>query len=140
YVKIEPQHLGQGQYQLSADEKLLKQKLALVVRDRVSLIGADLNQASKHLLQYICGLNEATAKGIVKYREEHGAFRSREQLKKIKGIGAVAFQQCAGFLTVSNPEEDSERGPPAKRAKTMEEWCPLDGTIVHPDDYKTAEK
>ncbi|CAI2302657.1 unnamed protein product [Caenorhabditis sp. 36 PRJEB53466] len=142
YVKIEPQHLGKGQYQLSVDEKQLKQKLALVIRDRVSLIGADLNQASKHLLQHICGLKTATAAGIVKYREEHGEFKARDELKKVKGIGAVAFQQCAGFLTVSNPSPDSAE-PPTKRSKLSNEkvkWCPLDGTIVHPEDYGTAQK
>uniref|UniRef100_A0A1I7T0Z2 S1 motif domain-containing protein n=1 Tax=Caenorhabditis tropicalis TaxID=1561998 RepID=A0A1I7T0Z2_9PELO len=142
YVKIEPQHLGKGQYQLSVNDKLLKDKLTLIVRDRVSLIGADLNVASKALLQNICGLNQATAAGIVKYRERNGNFKSREELKRVKGIGDITFQQCAGFLTVSCPDEDSNE-PPAKRVKVSSDklsWSPFDETLVHPDDYKSASK
>ncbi|KAF1770473.1 hypothetical protein GCK72_002292 [Caenorhabditis remanei] len=140
YVKIEPQHLGKGQYQLSVDDKLLKEKLVAVVRDRVSLIGADLNLASEHLLRYICGLNQTTASGIVKYREKYGRFKSREELKNVKGIGEVTYQQCAGFLTVSRPD-DSDDGPAAKRFKgSSESWSPFDVTTVHPEDYGVARE
>ncbi|EGT50691.1 hypothetical protein CAEBREN_28493 [Caenorhabditis brenneri] len=141
YVKIEPQHLGKGQYQLSVDDKLLKEKLVAVVRDRVSLIGADLNMASKSLLQSICGLNTSTATEIVKYREKHGRFRSRNELKRVKGIGEITFQQCAGFLTVTRPEASGE--PPSKRMKLeidVPRWSPFDETMLHPDDYEAAIK
>ncbi|EGT48472.1 hypothetical protein CAEBREN_05197 [Caenorhabditis brenneri] len=141
YVKIEPQHLGKGQYQLSVDDKLLKEKLVAVVRDRVSLIGADLNMASKSLLQSICGLNTSTASEIVKYREKHGRFRSRNELKQVKGIGEITFQQCAGFLTVTRPEGSGE--PPSKRMKLKTDvprWSPFDETMLHPDDYEAATK
>lgn len=142
YVKIEPQHLGKGQYQLSVNDKLLKEKLKVVVRDRVSLIGVDLNTASKSLLQNICGLNQTTASEIVKYREQHGRFKSREELKKVKGIGEITFQQCAGFLTVTTADDSSD-GPPTKRFKPSKEstgWSPFDETRVHPDDYNVASK
>lgn len=141
YVKIEPQHLGKGQYQLSVDDKLLKEKLVAVVRDRVSLIGADLNMASKSLLQSICGLNTSTASEIVNYREKHGRFRSRNELKQVKGIGEITFQQCAGFLTVTRPEASGE--PPSKRMKletNVSRWSPFDETMVHPDNYAAAAK
>lgn len=141
YVKIEPQHLGKGQYQLSVDPKKLNESLLNVVRDRVSFNGVDLNTASKNLLQRINGLNEKTAKEIVQYREQNGRFRSRAELKEVKGIGALTFQQCAGFLTVSRPD-DAEDGPPKKKFKkssTSKEWNPFDETIVHPDDYRTGE-
>ncbi|ULU11964.1 hypothetical protein L3Y34_015370 [Caenorhabditis briggsae] len=141
YVKIEPQHLGKGQYQLSINEKSLKGKLVDVVRDRVSLIGVDLNLASEALLRNICGLNSTTAAEIVKYRMQKGRFKSRAELKKVKGIGDVSFQQCSGFLTVSRPDELDQ--PAKKRFKTPDGvagWSPLDTTTVHPDHYGIALK
>lgn len=145
YVKIEPQHLGKGQYQLSVDEKLLKTKLTQVVRDRVSLNGADLNNSSRHLLKQVCGLGEATASAIVKYREENERFRSREELKRVKGIGEVVFRQCSGFLTISDPGSSSSptNEPPKKKLKksaVIFQWQPLDATIVHPEDYEKTEQ
>ncbi|PIC12471.1 hypothetical protein B9Z55_028367 [Caenorhabditis nigoni] len=141
YVKIEPQHLGKGQYQLSINEKSLKGKLVDVVRDRVSLIGVDLNLASEALLRNICGLNSTTAAEIVKYRMQKGRFKSRGELKNVKGIGDVSFQQCSGFLTVSRPDELDQ--PAKKRFKTPDGeggWSPLDTTTVHPDHYGIAMK
>uniref|UniRef100_A0A1I7TNU3 S1 motif domain-containing protein n=1 Tax=Caenorhabditis tropicalis TaxID=1561998 RepID=A0A1I7TNU3_9PELO len=123
YVKIPPQHLGKGQYQHSVEKELLVKKMEAIVRDKVSLIGADVNLASKQLLQNICGLNKEKAEAIIQYRKENGRFYSRNELKKVEGIDDTCFQQCAGFLTVSKERDD---------------WCPLDKTRVHPDDYEVA--
>lgn len=135
YVKIEPQHLGKGQYQHSVNKDELNAKLLQVVRDRVSLIGTDLNTASKHLLEKVCGLNGETAAAIVKYREENERFNSREELKQVDGITDDIFRMCSGFLRVYDPEPPSSR-PHSNRQKTPKpSWNPLDMTSVHPDDY-----
>jgi len=121
-VKIEPKAIGVGQYQHDMPQTRLSETLGGVVEDCVNSVGADLNTASPSLLSYIAGLNKTTAKNIVTYREENGAFRSRKELLKVPKLGPKAFQQCAGFLRVS------------------ESKLPLDNTAVHPESYAAAEK
>lgn len=119
-VKIEPKAIGVGQYQHDLPQTLLSDTLKGVVENCVNRVGVDLNTASAPLLSYISGLNISVAKNIVTYREENGAFSSREQLKKVPRLGPKAFEQCAGFLRI--PESDNI----------------LDNTAVHPESYKTA--
>lgn len=119
-VKIEPRAVGVGQYQHDMPQKRLEEALDGVVEDCVNTVGVDLNTASAPLLSRVAGLTGATAKNIVAWREEQGAFASRAQLKKVKGLGPKAFEQCAGFL----------RLPGAKN--------PLDSTAVHPESYPAA--
>lgn len=119
-VKIEPKAVGVGQYQHDMPQKRLEEALDGVVEACVNTVGVDLNTASAPLLGRVAGLSNATAKNIVAYREEQGAFTSRTQLKKVKGLGPKAFEQCAGFL----------RLPGAKN--------PLDATAVHPESYPAA--
>ncbi len=119
-VKIEPKAVGVGQYQHDMPQKRLEEALDGVVEACVNTVGVDLNTASAPLLGRVAGLSNATAKNIVAYREEQGAFTSRAQLKKVKGLGPKAFEQCAGFL----------RLPGAKN--------PLDATAVHPESYPAA--
>ncbi|SES82795.1 Tex family protein [Anaerobranca gottschalkii] len=121
-VKIPPQSIGVGQYQHDVDQKRLAALLGGVVEDCVNNVGADLNTASPSLLSYIAGIKPAIAKGIVKYREEQGAFKSREELLKVPRLGPAAYQQCAGFLRIKGGIE------------------PLDSTSVHPESYQAAEK
>lgn len=121
-VKIEPKSIGVGQYQHDVPPARLEESLSGVVEDCVNSVGVDLNTASVSLLKYISGVTNATAKNIVSYREENGGFSSRTELKKVKGLGPKAFQQCAGFLRI--PE-----------GKT-----PLDNTGVHPESYDSAKK
>lgn len=121
-VKIEPKSIGVGQYQHDVPPARLEESLSGVVEDCVNSVGVDLNTASVSLLKYISGVTNATAKNIVSYREENGGFGSRTELKKVKGLGPKAFQQCAGFLRI--PE-----------GKT-----PLDNTGVHPESYDSAKK
>ena len=118
-VKIDPKAVGVGQYQHDMPQKRLNETLDGVVEDCVNSVGVDLNTASAPLLARVAGL---TAKNVVAWREENGAFASRAQLKKVKGLGPKAFEQCAGFLRI----------PGAKKA--------LDGTAVHPESYPAAEK
>ena len=120
-VKIDPKAIGVGQYQHDMPEKELSAALDAVVEDCVNAVGVDLNTASAPLLQQVSGLNATTAKNIVAYREEHGAFTARSQLKKVPKLGPKAFQQCAGFLCV----------PESKQI--------LDHTGVHPESYAAAE-
>ncbi len=120
-VKIEPRAIGVGQYQHDMPQTRLSETLGGVVEDCVNSVGADLNTASPSLLSYIAGLNKTTAKNIVSYREENGAFRSRKELLKVPKLGPKAFQQCAGFLRVAE----------SKQA--------LDNTAVHPESYEAAE-
>ena len=120
-VKIEPRAIGVGQYQHDMPPKQLDAALDAVVEDCVNAVGVDVNTASPSLLRYVSGLNAATAKNIVAYREENGALTSRAQLKKVPKLGPKAFQQCAGFLRV--PESRNV----------------LDNTAVHPESYKAAE-
>ncbi|MBR1659452.1 MAG: RNA-binding transcriptional accessory protein, partial [Oscillospiraceae bacterium] len=120
-VKIEPRAIGVGQYQHDMPPKELDAALDAVVEDCVNAVGVDLNTASPSLLRRVSGLTAATAKNIVAYREENGAFSSRAQLKKVPKLGPKAFQQCAGFLRV----------PESKNV--------LDNTAVHPESYAAAE-
>jgi uncharacterized protein len=121
-VKIEPKHIGVGLYQHDVNQKQLAETLDAVVESAVNYVGVDLNTASWALLQYVSGLNKRTAKAIVKYREEHGAFTSREELKKVPGIGEAAFEQAAGFLRIPDGEN------------------PLDNTAIHPESYEATKK
>ena len=120
-VKIDPKAIGVGQYQHDMPQKRLDEALSGVVEDCVNAVGVDINTASASLLQRVSGLNAATAKNVVAYREENGAFTSRAQIKKVPKLGPKAFQQCAGFLRV--PESKSV----------------LDNTAVHPESYEAAK-
>ena len=121
-VKIEPMAIGVGQYQHDMPQAKLEETLDGVVEDCVNAVGVDVNTASPALLQRVSGLNKTTAKNIVAYREENGAFTSRKGLTKVPKLGPKAFQQCAGFLRV--PESSQV----------------LDNTAVHPESYAAAEK
>ncbi|VDL64076.1 unnamed protein product [Nippostrongylus brasiliensis] len=140
YVKIEPKHLGMGMYQHSVNAKKLSETLGLVVRECVSMRGVDVNVASVQLLEKVCGLNKKTASGIVALREKMGRIQSREDIKSVKGLGAKSFEQCAGFLKVTNLEGENGGfdGPKKKKRKTVTE--PLDSTIVHPTQYDIARR
>ncbi|MCA9080993.1 MAG: RNA-binding transcriptional accessory protein [Planctomycetaceae bacterium] len=116
-VKIEPQHVGVGMYQHDLDEKELQKSLDAVVESCVNFVGVDVNCASGALLSYVSGLNGNLAKKLVAYRDEHGPFRTRQQLLKVPGIGAATFQQAAGFLRIPGGDE------------------PLDNTWIHPESY-----
>ncbi len=121
-VKIDPKAIGVGQYQHDMPEKELDAALGGVVEACVNAVGVDLNTASAPLLKRVAGLNATTAKNIVAYREENGAFTSRAQIKKVPKLGPKAFEQCAGFLRV----------PESKQV--------LDRTGVHPESYDAAKK
>ncbi len=121
-VKIDPKAIGVGQYQHDMPPKRLDEALGGVVEDCVNSVGVDINTASPSLLQRVAGLNATTAKNVVKYREENGAFTSRKQILKVPKLGPKAYEQCAGFLRV----------PESKTA--------LDNTAVHPESYGAAEK
>jgi uncharacterized protein len=121
-VKIDAKSIGVGQYQHDVDQKLLQGSLDRVVESAVNKVGVNVNTASKHLLAYVSGLGPKLAENIVAYREMNGAFADRKQLKEIKGMGAVAFQQAAGFLRIRNGKN------------------PLDETGIHPESYKVLKK
>ena len=120
-VKIDPKAIGVGQYQHDVPEKQLDEALSGVVEDCVNAVGVDLNTASPSLLRRVAGLNATTAKNIVAYREEHGAFTARRQVLKVPKLGQKAYEQAAGFLRV--PESPQV----------------LDHTGVHPESYAAAE-
>lgn len=120
-VKIDPKNIGVGQYQHDVDQAKLRHSLDQTVESCVNQVGVNLNTASKHLLMYVSGLGSALAQNIVDYRKEHGVFTSRAQLKKVPRLGAVAFQQCAGFLRIPNAKN------------------PLDNSAVHPESYHIVE-
>lgn len=121
-VKIDPKAIGVGQYQHDMPQKRLTETLDGVVEDCVNSVGVDLNTASAPLLRRVAGITAATAKNIVARREQEGAFTSRAQLKKVKGLGPKAFEQCAGFLRLPHAAD------------------PLDGTAVHPESYPAARE
>ena len=121
-VKIDPKSIGVGQYQHDMNQKKLSDVLRGVVEDCVNKVGVDLNTASASLLEYISGISKTVAKNIVLYREENGKFENRKQLLKVSKLGPKAFEQCAGFLRISDGEN------------------PLDTTSVHPESYEAAEK
>lgn len=121
-IKIDPKSIGVGQYQHDMDKKRLDSVLGGVLEDCVNSVGVDLNTASVSLLKYVAGLNSGIAKNIVAYRDENGKFTSRSQLLKVTKLGAKAYEQCAGFLRITD-------------GKNI-----LDNTAVHPESYKKAEK
>lgn len=121
-VKIEPKHIGVGQYQHDVNQKKLDETLSSVVEDCVNKVGVDVNTASFSLLSYISGISKTMAKNLVSYRDENGIFKNREEIKKVKGIGPKAFTQAAGFLRIRNGEN------------------PLDNTAVHPESYDVAKQ
>ena len=120
-VKIEPKAIGVGQYQHDMPQKRLEEALDGVVEDCVNAVGVDVNTASPSLLRRVSGLTAVTAKNIVAYREENGAFTTRKQLNKVPKLGPKAFQQCAGFLRVPESKDI------------------LDNTAVHPESYGAAK-
>lgn len=120
-VKIDPKHIGVGQYQHDMNQKKLDSALTGVVEDCVNRVGVDLNTASPSLLSYVAGISGPVAKNIVKYREETGRFTNRRQLLKVAKLGPKAFEQCAGFLRISGGDEV------------------LDQTAVHPESYQAAK-
>ena len=121
-VKIDPKSIGVGQYQHDVDQSKLKHSLDQTVMSCVNQVGVNLNTTSLHLLTYVSGLGPALARNIIDYRREHGPFTSRAQLKKVKRLGDTAFQQCAGFLRISNAKN------------------PLDNSAVHPESYHIVEQ
>ncbi len=121
-VKIDPKAIGVGQYQHDVNQKRLAEMLGGVVEDCVNAVGVDLNTASPSLLKYISGISPAVAKNIVEMRETTGQFKSRAQLKKVKGLGGKAFEQCAGFLRI----------PGAANI--------LDTTAIHPESYDAVTR
>ncbi len=120
-VKIDPKSIGVGQYQHDVDQTALKKSLDDVVSSCVNGVGVEVNTASKQLLTYVSGLGPQLAKGIVEYRNEHGPFRSRAELKKIPRLGPKAFEQATGFLRIRDGEN------------------PLDGSAVHPESYHIVD-
>lgn len=121
-VKIDPKAIGVGQYQHDVNQKQLAGALSGVVEDCVNTVGVDLNTASPSLLQYVSGVSSAIAKNIVETRQTKGRFKSREELKKVKGLGDKAYEQCTGFLRI----------PGAKNI--------LDNTAIHPESYEAVDK
>ena len=121
-VKIDPKSIGVGQYQHDMNQKKLGEALGGVVEDCVNKVGVDLNTASASLLEYISGISKAVAKNIVAYREENGRFASRPQLLKVAKLGPKAYEQCAGFLRITEGKN------------------PLDATSVHPESYDATKK
>ena len=121
-VKIDPANIGVGLYQHDIKAKHLRDSLDAVVESCVNYVGVDVNSASPALLGYVSGLNQLTARRLYEYRQEHGPFRNREQLKEVAGIGDATFVQAAGFLKIPGAEN------------------PLDETWIHPESYEIAER
>jgi uncharacterized protein len=121
-VKIDPKSIGVGQYQHDMNQKKLSEALNGVVEDSVNKVGVDLNTASASLLEYVSGINKTIAKNIVDYREQNGRFTNRKQLLKVAKLGPKAYQQCAGFMRITDGDN------------------PLDATSVHPESYEATEK
>ena len=128
-VKIEPQHLGVGMYQHDLTQVKLNAALDEVVTECVSFVGVDVNSCSEFLLRKVAGLNISRARAIVEFREKQGDFVSREQLRKVKGIGEKVWNNCVGFIRVT-PSSGEKRGG----------GNPLDRTQIHPESYKLTEK
>src|SRR5207248_2249805 len=119
-VKIDPKAVGVGLYQHDVDQKELAAMLDRVVVSCVNFAGVEVNAASAALLKYVSGINTRVANAIIKYREAHGPFKSREELLKVPGIGPATFVQAAGFLKIANGSE------------------PLDNTFIHPESYQAT--
>ncbi len=121
-VKIEPRHIGVGQYQHDLNQGKLNEALTGVVEDCVNSVGVDLNTASSSLFSYVAGVSAKVANNLVTHREEKGKFKSRKELLKVKGLGPKTFEQCAGFMRIADGEN------------------PLDNTGVHPESYDIANR
>ena len=121
-VKIDPKSIGVGQYQHDMNQKKLSDALNGVVEDSVNKVGVDLNTASASLLEYVSGVSKVIARNIVDYREQNGRFANRAQLLKVAKLGPKAFEQCAGFMRITDGDN------------------PLDATSVHPESYEAAKK
>ncbi|MBL0594979.1 Tex family protein [Aeromonas veronii] len=121
-VKIDPKSIGVGQYQHDVGQSQLARRLDAVVEDCVNAVGVDVNTASVALLNRVSGLSQTLAQNIVAYRDEHGAFKSRQQLLKVSRLGPKAFEQCAGFLRIRGGSN------------------PLDSSAVHPESYPVVER
>ena len=121
-VKIDPKSIGVGQYQHDMNQKKLGDALSAVVEDCVNKVGVDLNTASVSLLEYVSGITKTIAKNIVAYREANGRFHNRKELLKVAKLGPKAFEQCAGFMRISDGDN------------------PFDATSVHPESYDAAQK
>ncbi len=121
-VKIDPKHIGVGQYQHDVNQKELERVLEATVEDAVNNVGVNVNRASVALLKYVAGVNKTIANNIMDYRNSVGPIKSRKELMKVKGLGAKAYEQCAGFLRIDDGDNI------------------LDNTGVHPEAYKSVEK
>lgn len=121
-VKIDPKSIGVGQYQHDVTQKRLEESLSAVVESAVNHVGVDLNTASPSLLSYVAGVNGTIAKNIVKFREENGKFTNRKQLQKVPRLGAKTYEQCVGFMRISDGEN------------------PLDQTPIHPESYGVVDQ
>lgn len=121
-VKIDPKSIGVGQYQHDVNQKKLEAKLGEVVESCVNDVGVELNTASAQLLSYVAGVGKKTANAVVQHRDQHGPFRSRQELLKVKGLGPKAFEQCAGFLRIRDAAN------------------PLDASAVHPERYQLLQQ
>ena len=121
-VKIDPKAIGVGQYQHDVNQKNLAESLTGVVEDAVNKVGVDVNTATPSLLSYVSGINSTIAKNIVKYRDENGKLKNRKELLKVPKLGKVAFEQCSGFLRITDGDN------------------PLEITAVHPESYDATEK
>ena len=121
-VKLDPKSIGVGQYQHDVDQPALKRSLDDVVMSCVNLVGVEVNTASAQLLMYVSGIGPALARQVVAYRQEHGPFTNRMQLRKVKGLGPKAFEQAAGFLRIRAGEQ------------------PLDASAVHPESYPIVDR
>ena len=121
-VKIDPKSLGIGQYQHDVDQKLLEKRLFDVTTDLVNRVGVDINSASASLLSYVAGISKSIAQNIIEHREKKGAFKKKEELLHVKGVGAKVYEQAAGFIRIKDGAEL------------------LDNTGVHPESYKVARK
>ncbi len=121
-VKVDPKSIGVGQYQHDVDQRQLQQSLAATIESCVNKVGVDLNTSSWTLLRYVAGITERMALNIVQFRDENGRFTSREQLKKVAGVGTKTFEQAAGFLRIRGGSQ------------------PLDATAVHPESYALVEQ
>jgi len=121
-VKIDPKSIGVGQYQHDVAQDKLKISLDTTVSSAVNQVGVNVNTASQHLLKYVAGIGPAVAENIVNFRKQKGAFKNRKELLKVKGLGAKAYEQAAGFLRIKNGNN------------------PLDASAVHPESYAVVEK
>ena len=127
-MKVDPRHVGVGMYQHDLSASRLRRAAESVLEECVSFVGVDLNRAPAHVLRRVAGLGDRAAAAIVAHRSEKGRFQSREQLKKVRGLGEVTFRQCAGFVRIFKDEE----GDPT--------WNPLDSLLVHPESYGLANR